>query len=294
MTSATDSRPDPEASAGARTWWPDPAQAAVIAALSALAIPTLWALARDHWTTDNGAQGPIILLTGAWLWWRERATIHWQPGSITSAWLLLLIPILAVYVAGRALMLLGTQTAAIYAALVLLGLFYFGVRAMRRMLIPVLYLGFLVKPAEGLVQRFTGPLQIALSRSSSSLFHALGYPVGQQGVRLQIAQYELLVSQACAGLGSMFSLLAVGILYVHLAGVVRKGHRIALLLAIVPIAVAANFIRIAMIILLTYHAGDAVAQSFAHQLAGLSTFLLSLAGLFAFDSLLHLSGTARR
>jgi exosortase/archaeosortase family protein len=95
-----------------------------------------------------------------------------------------------------------------------------------------------------------------------------------------------LVKQACAGLGSLVTLMALGLLYVHLTQPSSRGRNVALILSIIPIALVANLLRVIILVLLTYHFGDAVAQSFAHDLAGIVTFALSMLGLVAFDHLL--------
>ena len=170
--------------------------------------------------------------------------------------------------------------------LVLVGFSYWGPAAMRRLWFAVLYLAFLIKPPYGGVAELTQPLKIALSELSVDLLHALGYPIGQSGVLIQIAQYELMVEQACAGLSSLVTLFALGLLYIHLTRPPGRMHAILLLAAIVPIAMVANLLRVIILVLLTYHAGDAVAQSVAHDAAGVVTFSLSMLGMFLFDRLL--------
>ncbi len=261
--------------------------AVLILGVAALTIPTLLSLAGVHWSTSNGAHGPLILVSGLWLIWRERDAIRFRPGGISGAWLLLLAPLLLVYGYGRGFQLLGTESAALYGILVLLGFYYWGPALMRRLWFAVLYLGFLIKPPYGVVAELTQPLKIAISELSVDLLHALGYPVGQSGVLIQIAQYELMVQQACAGLSSLVTLLALGLLYVHLTRPAGRLHAALLLAAIVPIAMVANLLRVILLVLLTYHAGDAVAQSVAHDAAGVVTFSLSMLGMFLVDRLLE-------
>jgi exosortase len=105
-------------------------------------------------------------------------------------------------------------------------------------------------------------------------------------VLIQIAQYELLVKQACAGMGSLVTLMALGMLFIHLTRPPGRLHGMLLLLAVIPIALLANLLRVIILVLLTYHFGDAVAQSFAHDVAGVATFVLSLLGMLMFDRLL--------
>lgn len=257
---------------------------ALIVGLAAIVLPTIVTLAQEHWSTDNGAHGPIILASGIWLIWRERERIAFKPGSISLPWLLLLLPMfLAFYLYGRSFGVLVVESGALYAILVLLGLFYWGPAVMRRLRFPVLYLAFLIRPPSGIVTELTQPLKIWLSQAAVEILYLFGYPVGRTGVLIQIGQYELMVQQACAGLGSIVSLLAIGMLYVHLTN--RGGGRrsIVLVLGIIPIAVLANLLRVLLLILLTYYAGDQVAQSFAHETAGLVTFGLSVLGMLALD-----------
>lgn len=254
--------------------------------IAALVVPTLLSLAAQHWSTSNGAHGPLILVSGVWLIWREREWLSFKPGSISDAWLLLLVPLLLLYAYGRGFQLLGTESAALYGVLLLLGFYYWGPAAMRRLWFALLYLAFLIKPPYGMVAEATQPLKIAISELSVDLLHALGYPVGQSGVLIQIDQYELMVQQACAGLSSLVTLFALGLLYIHLIKPASRLHAVLLLAAIVPIAMIANLLRVLLLILLTYYAGDAIAQSMAHDAAGVVTFSLSMLGMFLFDRVL--------
>lgn len=263
--------------------------------IAALVLPTLWSLAGEYWSTDNGAHGPIILLTGAWLVWRERQRIRFRPGSISASWLVALLPpLLALYVYGRVFSVLFLESSALYLTLVLLAFFYWGVPIMRRIWFAVLYLAFLIKPPSGLVAELTQPLKIWISEVAVSLLHFLGYPIGNSGVAIQIAQYELLVQQACAGLGSIFTLFAIGLLYLHLTNPGGKLRGALLIAGTLPIAVLANLVRVIVLILLTYHAGNGVAQGFAHDLAGVATFVFAMLGMLALDGLLGFIAARRR
>ena len=252
-----------------------------------MVLPTLFNLARHHWTTSDGAHGPIILVSGLWLLLRDYRALHFRPGSLHAAWLLLGLPLLLMAIYGRSFRLLGLESAATYLTLVLLAAYYWGVPAIRRNWVAVAYLGFLVKPPDMLVAEWTQPLKIAISEASVTLLEAFEYPIAASGVLIQVAQYELLVQQACAGLGSLVTLLAMGMVYVHLSRPATNRHAILLLLLIVPIALLANLLRVLILVLLTYHVSDAVAQSFAHDLAGVLTFILSLGGMLMADTALR-------
>jgi len=258
--------------------------------IAALLVPTLVSLGREYWSTDNGVHGPLILVSGAWLIWRERDRIRFRPGSIGLGWLVpILMLLLTVYAYGRVFGVLPIETAGLYAILVLLGFYYWGLRVMRRLWFALLYLAFLIKPPFTWTAELTQPLKIWLSGAAVSILNGLGYPVGNTGVTIQIAQYQLLVQQACAGLGSIFSLLAMGLLYLHLTRRRSIVHTAILLVSILPLAILANLVRVIGIILLTYYGGDQLGQSFAHEFMGLITFSLAILGMFALDRLLALT-----
>ena len=116
------------------------------------------------------------------------------------------------------------------------------------------------------------------------LLYKLGYPIGGAGVTIQIGQYQLLVAQACSGLNSLVSLSAISSFYVYLQRGARVGYSIFLLATILPVAIFANFIRVIILILLTYHVSESAAQGFLHNFAGLTMFVTALLTIFGIDS----------
>jgi len=267
---------------------------AIVVGLAAIVLPTLFSLATNYWSTSNGAQGPIILISAVWLLWRERERIRLHPGSISQGWLIGLVPpLLALYIYARLFSILTLESLVVYSLLVLLAFFYCGAATMRREWFAILYCGFLVRPPAGITAELTQPLKIWISSTAASLLFACGYPIANAGVRIQVAQYELLVQQACAGLGSIFSLLAICILYVQLVGRSDPFRNTLLVAGTVPVAIGANLLRVIALILITYYFGNDVAQGFAHEAAGITTFVLSLLGMAALDYSLRLLPVGR-
>jgi exosortase len=280
---------------GWMTFDPDLPRIVLLLGIAALVVPTLISLATDYWSTDNGVHGPVLLATGAWLLWRERGFIAANARPARSVWpIFALIPLLLVYLYGRAFHILTAETIALYLVLATIAFAAWGRAVMRHLWFPALYLAFLIRPPSSFIAETTQPLKIWISTSAAWLLHQFGYAIASSGVTIQADQYEMMVQQACAGLGSIFSLLAIGLLYLHLVSRARGGRRIFLLLAIVPMAVLANLLRVIILILLTVHLGEGVAQGYAHQLAGMVTFGLSLAGLMALDLVLGGVAAIRR
>jgi exosortase/archaeosortase family protein len=83
----------------------------------------------------------------------------------------------------------------------------------------------------------------------------------------------------------MVALAGVGLVYVYLAGHRSRLRNAALLASILPIAFAANIVRVLLLVLITYYGGEAAGQTF-HDHAGLLEVLLAFGGFFVFDRLL--------
>ncbi len=106
-------------------------------------------------------------------------------------------------------------------------------------------------------------------------------------VTMQIGQYQLFVAQACSGLNSLVSLSAISLFYVYVRHQENWRDAFILVLMIVPVAVFANFVRILILILLTYYGGESAAQGFLHNFAGLTMFVTALLTIFALDALIQ-------
>lgn len=160
----------------------------------------------------------------------------------------------------------------------------------RAFLFPVLFLLFIVPLPNFVIDEVTLPLRSLSTASVSSALAALGYAVRQSGFSLQLEAgdgvRELVVSDACSGIRSLVALSAIGALFLHLQpfGPWRKA---ALFTAVLPLAVAGNFVRILATALVAYHRGTAAAESFFHGASGVVTFVVALGGLFLLTTALR-------
>lgn len=252
--------------------------------LVALGLPTLYAVATGSWTGESGVHGPIVLATGVWLFarrWNELLSIQ-RPGRIAIV-VAMLVPALLLYVFGRAFDFLVFQALAFLG--VCIALFYgaFGAEALRRMWFPILYLGFVVPLPGWVITTLTAPMKEYVSSSATWILAHAGYPIVREGVTLYVAQYQLLVEDACAGLNSLISLTAISLFYIYILHNASWRYALFLMLWIVPVALLANLVRVMILVLITYHFGNAAAQGFLHSTAGLVMFATALLGIFVVD-----------
>lgn len=255
----------------------------VLIGIVALFLPTYIDLAAGLWQTDEHAHGPIVLLVTAYLIWQKReAFSQLSRTRPVIGWGLLIVGLLA-YVVGRSQSVVLLEVGAQVPVLIGMLLVTLGVRAARTLWFPLFFLLFIIPLPGFIVDLTTGPLKQYISEIAEQVLYSAGYPIARNGVVLHVGQYQLLVADACSGLHSMFSLSAMGLLYLYLmhhTSHVRSGILIA---SILPIAFLSNVIRVMVLVLITYHMGDEAAQGFLHETAGLLLFVIGLLLLFALD-----------
>jgi exosortase B len=260
---------------------------ALLAGFLLLMVPTVMDLARQVWQTDEQGHGPIIGAVSLWLMWRSRQRVidaPYQPANVLGG--LLFLAGMVMYALGRSQQIIQGEVVGIWAAGVALVLLLRGTQALRVWAFPFFFLIFLVPLPGVLVQTLTIPLKTAVSYVAESIMHWAGYPVGRSGVILTVGQYQLLVADACAGLNSIFTLEALGLLYANLMGYTSKLRNVLLAILVLPIAFAANIIRVLILILVTYYFGDEAGQGFVHTFAGMVLFGVGLVMMLATDGML--------
>lgn len=263
--------------------------------LAVMYVPTYLDLAYGLWRQEAHAHGPIVLAVVAWLTWRQRAALVGEGGRPAPlAGGLLLGSGLLLYAVGRsqgiALFEVGSHIPVLAGAVLLLR----GWGALRKLWFPLFFLVFLVPLPGFVVVYMTAPLKSLVAQVVDSLLYGLGYPIARSGVVLSVGQYQMMIADACSGLNSIFSLAALGFLYLYLTASRNLARSVLLLASILPIAFATNLIRVLVLVLVTFHFGEEAGESFFHGSAGMALFALALLLLLGFDALLRRLPPLRR
>lgn len=259
----------------------------LLAGFGLLYAPAYVELARTVWSTDEQGHGPIILAVSVWLLYSHRHALAALPAK--PQWLLgggAMLFGLAAYILGRSQSFLLLEVGSQLPVLIGLILLFLGRSALRLVWFPLFFLVFMTPFPEALVAAVTGPLKSAVSVVAAELIYQVGYPVSRVGVILNVGQYQLLVADACAGLNSMFTLEALGLLYMNMMKYTSVTRNVVLSILVVPIAFIANVVRVMILVLITYHFGDAAGQGFVHSFAGMVLFLVGLVLVLVTDYLL--------
>lgn len=257
-----------------------------LAGLLIIAFPTLRYIAVESWATEQGSHSPLVLASGLWLLvnlQHEVRPLQQRPPDARA--FAAVIATAAALLVFRAAAVIELEVYALYALFVAVLYAFIGWSALKGLWFPLLYLGFAVPLPDSLIAAMTNPLKLWISETAVDLLYAAGYPVASSGVTIQIGQYQLLVAQACAGLNSLITLSALTLFYVYLTHRAEWRYMLGLTLAAVPVAIFSNLVRVIILVLLTYYAGEAAAQGFLHYFAGMTTFAVALVTIYLIDKL---------
>lgn len=260
-----------------------------IAGLLAMYGLTFWDLFHGLWAGDQQGHGPIVLAISIWLLWKNRLALNAlsiEPSQL-AGWSSLVFGLL-LYLVGRSQDILLFEVGSIVFVIAGVLMLLSGVHAVRLMWFSLFFMVFMIPLPGVFVDALTQPMKMAVSYVAEFVLYHVGYPISRSGVILQIGQYQLLVADACAGLNTLFTLEALGLLYLNLVRHQSAIRNIALAILIVPISFIANVIRVMVLTLITYHFGDEAGQGFLHGFAGMVLFMAALMLIIACDGLLRM------
>jgi len=239
-------------------------------------------LVMDWWKDPNFSHGFLVPFFSAFVVWQSRRRLAALPAE--PSWFGLVVAagslgILIVGVLGAEFFLSRSSLVFLLAGLVI---YFLGWKPFRALLFPWAFL-FLMIPIPAIIfNQIAFPLQFLAARLASSLLVLSGIPVLRDGNIIQLPTMTLEVAEACSGIRSLMSLGTLAVIYGYFLET-RKLPRVLLALAAIPIAVAANALRIMGTGLLGYFWDPEKAEGFFHTFSGWVIFVVSLALLFSFQ-----------
>jgi exosortase len=267
-----------------------------IATVTALTLwlywPTLVHLLAQWWQDPNFSHGFLVPLFSAFIVWQQRGELgrlQPQPAWSGVGVIALGLCVLIVGQMGAELFLSRISLLIVLAALI--GLF-FGWNFFRALLFPWAFLLLMIPIPAIVFNQITFPLQLLASRVSSAILPLLGVPVLREGNIIHLPFIALEVAEACSGIRSLISLLTLAIIYGYLLEK-RIWVRCLLAAASIPIAVAANSVRIIGTGLLVQYWDPEKAEGYFHLSWGWIIFVVSLAMLYALHGLIRVIWTER-
>src|SRR5882724_4659221 len=270
--------------------WEDPTSKAGFAVLACILVylyGSIFARLASQWSHDaNFSHGFFVPAFALYVLWDRRETlghVDRQP-AWTGLWLLLSgLLCLIVGALGAELYLSRVSIVPVLGGLVAL---FLGWGFLRAAAFPWLFLLLMIPPPALVFNQITFPLQIFASEAAANLLPLLGVPVLREGNVIHLPAMALEVAEACSGIRSLMSLVTLAVMYGYVLES-RRSLRVLLALAAVPIAVAANSLRIVGTGLLVQYWDPDKAEGFFHTFSGWIIFVVSILLLFAVRRVLH-------
>lgn len=235
----------------------------------------LWKLVGEWWTDPNFSHGFFVPMFSAFVVWRRRNHLARIPIAPSLLGLPIIVGALMTLVVG----VLGAEFFLSRSSLILLiaGLliYFAGWKFFRALLFPWVFL-FLMVPIPTIVfNQIALPLQFLASQLATGILQFLGVPVLREGNIIMLPNMPLEVAEACSGIRSLMSLTTMAIIYGNLVDA-KVWQRTALAVMALPIAVAANAIRIVGTGLTVQYWDPEKGKGFFHEFSGWLIFVASL------------------
>ena len=252
--------------------------AALVSAIGFLYAGVLASLVRQWSADDNYSHGFLVVPLALYFAWERRdalAAAPVRPGILGAVLILGSLAVWAAGILGAELFLTRVSLIGVVAGMVW---FIWGLTQLRILAFPILFL-FLMIPLPSIIfNQIAFPLQLVASQAGEAVISAAGVPVLREGNVLVLPARTLEVAEACSGIRSLVSLLMLAIVLGYFTER-RRGARIAIVLASVPIAILANAARVAGTGLAAQWVSPAAADGFFHTFSGWMVFVVAFAGL---------------
>jgi len=250
--------------------------AATIGLMIVIYSNTLIWLFTAWWSDPYYSHGVLVPLISGYLIWTKRALLSELPKEPSGLGIPVIVAGLLIHGVGLFRTIWFASAISIVIVLAGIILFIYGTDVMKSLLFPVSFLIFMAPipfaPVIG------AALQAPSAGLAATLVSALGIPATVTGAEIRLTECAFDVGAPCSGLRSIISLLTLAALYAYLleGSIVMKA---TVFLSALPIAIAANVLRITTILLVANAYGSDVAMRFFHDFSSLLLFSISLIGL---------------
>ena len=236
---------------------------------------TIYEMVMEWYIDPNYSHGFLIPFISGYLLWQKKENLGSVVINPTNLGLIIVVIGLCVYLVGN---VTGDPfTIRISILIVIAGtiLFTCGIRLFKEVSFPFFYLIFMIPLPFILYDSLAFPLKLLVSKYSVGFLKLIGIPALREGNIIYLVNTTLHVADACSGIRSIISLLALSTVLASFTqrDLIKKMILVALA---VPIAVFVNCIRVIGTGILAIKYGEEVAEGFYHQFAGIGVFGIAM------------------
>lgn len=260
--------------------------------LIAMYVPPYFQVLITSWSRSSDSYIWLVFLIVGYLFYQERSYLTTLPvyprSRVETVFSIIIYSAgLLCFVIGRSQGIISLTLGSLMLTCVGLLLFFKGAHVLKKYWFALFFLLFTIPMPAYLLDPITLPMKILVSMATEWMLSHAGFLVARDGVILQVERYQLFVADACAGMKTLLSLEAMGLLYLHLVKHDSWQRNLLLGVLIIPISLLANILRVATLALITYYLGEAAGRGFMHAYAGVLLFLVALSLIMTIDHLIQ-------
>jgi len=261
----------------------------VLALLAGMYFKIVPDMVSDWYRDENYSHGFLVpIIAGYFLWqrWPELKNRQVKPDGLGL--LVIIWGVIQLLVAWFGTEYFTMRTS-LFELLAGMTLFWFGREVLKGMALPLGYLIFMVPIPYIIYDMIAFPLKLFVTRVSVSFLKIVGVVVMREGNIIMFPTTTLEVADACSGIRSLISLLALATAYAFLMKT-SNVRRWIIIVSAVPIAVATNSLRVIVTGILAQWWGASAAEGFFHEFAGMAVFVMAMVMLVAFGEMIRRVG----
>ena len=253
----------------------------IAAAAGALAFSPLRDLVRQGRPSEYYSHIPLIPAISAYLFFRRRNKVFKTQGPMRPLGVAFMAAGVGLFLLGIFIKtdLIGSAAMAAAAAITVLAgsyLMLFGPLASKKAFFPIAFLAFMIPLPVKVMEEIVAILVTASTGVTSLLFLGLGIPFVQEGAYFRLAIFDIEVARQCSGIRSSMALVITTVLAGHIF-LDKFWKKAALVLAVFPVTVFKNGIRIITLYLLSIFVDMRIIEGgFLHRSGGFIFFGLGL------------------
>lgn len=248
-------------------------------------------MVKDWYNDENYSHGFLVpIISGYFLWqrWPDLKERLVKPDWLGLAVIVCGVLQLLVAWFGSEYFTMRSSLIVLLAGMILL---WFGREVLKGMALPIGYLIFMVPIPYIIYDMAAFPLKLFVTKVSVAFMKMVGVVVLREGNIIMFPATTLEVADACSGIRSLISLLAIAAAYSFLMKT-SNTRRWIIIFSAIPIAVATNSLRVIVTGILAQWWGAKAAEGFFHEFAGMAVFLLAMVMLVVFGELMRRIGGA--
>jgi exosortase len=239
-----------------------------------LYFPVLQGLIKQWWNEPDFSHGFIVPVFAGYVVWLTRK--RWQaiPPQPDDKGVFVIVVALCMLLAGSVAAVLFVSRLSMVVLLLGIVLYLAGREMVSALAFPLGYLLLMIPPPEIIYNQITFPMQLWASKVAFVFLQWVHVPVLLEGNILLLPNYSLEVAEACSGIRSLLSLIALAVAYGYIAE--KRGWlRVVLVVMTVPVAILSNSLRVFGTGLATYWVGPEWANGFLHEMSGFVVFFVA-------------------